>query len=326
MAFPREVPNQEALDNLINMAHRHNQRQLRMAGDGFKGSLWQYGCRAAIQGHINQARGLMLPFLQAGPNTSDFQFQKFGEPLKAGKGYGSLIRLVSNKLKTNLESLRQLYPPQCNFLGTKGGTPGAKHFFPYAAPGAARVITTDRPQIELDIGKGKRVRLDDCHYWHHLLSMLRAEVTNWEQDVSVQQQLQEQDGWSSPDNVAHYRYKELKFIERLATEFRNRQGVRWDRLRERFEQRLSAARNSVGPPTECPFLQACIALRDEKPIMDLWAETTLHEIENIRNFLDAQVHPSRPATLADYDNYVGNTFATHNPSMQALMSEARSDA
>ena len=158
------------------------------------------------------------------------------------------------------------------------------------------------------------------------MSTLRAEVAKWEQDVSVQQQLQDEDGYSSSDNIAHYRYKELKFIERLTTEFRNRQGVSWDRLRDRFVQRLSAARNPVGPPTQCPFLLSCIALRDEKPIMDLWAETTLQEIENIHNFLDAQVHPSRPATLADYDHYVGNTFATHNPTMQALMSEARSDA
>ena len=109
-------------------------------------------------------------------------------------------------------------------------------------------------------------------------------------------------------------------------EFRNRQGKRWDRLRERFEHRLSRARNDPGSPTTCPFLRRCIELRDEKPIIDFWADTTLNEINNIENFLDAQVHPSRPATLDDYDRYIGNAFATHNPTMQALIAEARSDA
>ena len=170
-----------------------------------------------MQGHVQQAMQIMTPYLKAGPNGGNFTFGKGQDSLTAGKEGGSLVRLVPKILRNNAEAIKGNHPQQCTFLGTRGGTPGMANFFPYCDLSDRKVVTTERPQITITLEKNQTpFKIDNCHYWHTLLSTLREEVTTWEQDASVQDQVHCDDGYSSEDDIAHYRYKELKFVRKLA--------------------------------------------------------------------------------------------------------------
>ena len=119
-------------------------------------------------------------------------------------------------------------------------------------------------------------------------------------------------------------YDELVVVRKLSKEFRNRQGVSYDRLLDRFTQRLSYARNT-SIPTTCSFLLDCLVHEDKESIT-LWANSTYTKLRAIEDLLESQVNPSRPATLVDYDKYIGTVFEDSNPSMKDLIIEANTDA
>jgi hypothetical protein len=181
-----------------------------------------------------------------------------------------------------------------------------------------------RPQICFTSTHGEALHLDDIFYWHGLRITLIETLADLKQKQSVHRQLLEC-GYDMEDET-HYRFHELATVRRIQKQFRNSQGSFYARLRARLDKRISDARNNPANTDIDPFIASIMHLHSDKEMYTLWDSETLTKLDIIEKNLNEAIHGTLPATLEDYDRYIGDTFQSINPLMQDLIQQARTDA
>ena len=154
---------------------------------------------------------------------------------------------------------------------------------------------------------------------------LLKEVQECERQEEVTRQLEEQE---IIDKEPHFIAFEIRTIQRLMMQFQNCNGKMYASLE--FERLLTKSKKVKKPSMQYKslslFLKGILS-RDlpHDDIITMWGIKTYEDLYNVEQLLQT-ASPSRPATLEDYDEHIGNFLLETNPSLQDLVAEARTDA
>jgi hypothetical protein len=285
-----------------------------------------------MQNELSLGRGVILKYL----NIDGALPTHYNAIEVAGDKPHSLVAAALGYINTRIKALDishlgEAHVTQCTFIGSAGGTPGQKGFYPYRTYANNTLFPTfHRPQITLLYGPGnnQQASLDNIIYWHHLKSLLKQEVhlhhRNHELNLAAAQ-------YDLPPIPVSYKEREIATLEKLQKEFQMSNGNRYNRMREAFEKQLYAAKidkfNELSFATHPPFFQelANKNLSDKEARTD-WTNLVFSQLTDLLDILEGgSLTTPIPATVEDYDTYIGDTFADTTPLMQDLIKKARTD-
>ena len=232
---------------------------------------------------------------------------------------------------------------QCTYTGSdpKQAVPGQSGFHPHVLLGSHLTFTTrSRPQVQVTLNQG-RTYFDNIVYWQVLKATLKDEEGKIRTTESQQEQIQEifgddHEGNEPPDDS--YLANEMRNLRGLQRQIQDHAGPVYTQLRTDFELDYKSAEIARRDPDGARILgynpifnsypriaQECVENNITDPVnrMNYWC-TVLHG--QIQDALD-ELEDSRPATLEDYDHWFGGQpAAVNNPTLQALLNEARNEA
>ena len=170
-------------------------------------------------GHMDQSLHIMKAFVNKGREGGDLP-DHCTVDMYMGFKHNSMLKCVFCHILNKIKAIKARDPPQCTYLGAQIVQVDSRDFHPHPTLAYPKVTTTLlRPQITFTTKTAQECELDDCHYWNALHSALKQEVQTITKTSNIEFQLANL-GYS-PENSLHYRYKELKTIQRLQLEMRH---------------------------------------------------------------------------------------------------------